>query len=86
MLAALERATNTKWEVEQVKSSDMIQKGRELLPQGFAGIALLILGAFFNANVDTGSDFTKHQQLDNDLLGLPKEDVQTVVESVVKGA
>ncbi|KAI9887324.1 MAG: hypothetical protein M1823_000840 [Watsoniomyces obsoletus] len=83
--AALERATNAQWEVEQVKSEDMIKKGYELLPQGFPGIALLILGTIFNANADTGSNFTTHTKLDNDLLGLPKEDVQSVVDSVVKG-
>ena len=85
IVAALEKTTGKKWEVNKVKTADQIKKGRELAAKGeFAGIALLIVATIFTEDVDPGANFSKSKKIDNDLLGLPKEDLQTTVEEIVK--
>lgn len=86
ILAALEKATGTKWQVNHVDSDERIKTGKDLLQKGdFKGVGLLIVAANFNGKVDVGSDFTKAAKLDNDLLGLPKEDLQASVDTIVNG-
>ena len=86
VLAALEKSTGKKWEVKHVKAADQIQLGRDLLSKGsiMQGLVLLIVGSIINADVDTGSDFSKTRKLDNDLLGLPKESLQSSIDAAVK--
>jgi nucleoside-diphosphate-sugar epimerase len=86
VLAALEKATGTKWQVNHVDSDERTKTGNELIKQGdFTGFPLLILAVILNGKVDVGSDFTKVAKLDNDLLGLPKEDLQATIDAIVKG-
>ncbi|KAI9792842.1 MAG: hypothetical protein M1816_001574 [Peltula sp. TS41687] len=86
VLAALEKASGARWRVNHVDSDEQIKIGNELMQKGdFNGAGLLIVAAVFNGKVDVGSDFTKIAKLDNDLLGLPKEDLQESVDVVVKG-
>lgn len=86
ILAALEKATGTKWQVNHVDSDEQIKIGNELMQQGdWNGFGKLIVAVIFNGKVDCGSDFTKAAKLDNDLLGLPKEDLQDAVDAIVKG-
>ena len=79
VLAALEESTGKKWEVKHVKAAEQIKLGRDLLSKGsiMQGIPLLIVGSILNADVDTGADFSKTRKLDNDVLGLPKESLQS---------
>lgn len=85
VVAALEKTTGKRWQVNKVKTADQIKTGNELVAKGeSAGIALLIIGAIFTEDVDTGADFSKSRKIDNDLLGLPKEDLQTTIQEIVK--
>lgn len=85
-LAALEKATGTKWQVNHVDSDEQIKIGNELMKKGdFTGFGMLIIAAIFNGKVDVGADFTKVAKLDNELLGLPEEDLQATIDAVVKG-
>ncbi len=44
----------------------------------------LIIGALFNEELDVGADFSKFAKLDNELLGVPTEDIQATVDAVVQ--
>ena len=84
ILAALENSTGQKFEVEHVKSDDMIVKGREELQAGnlFGGLSLLLQSATFRPGL--GANFAVEESLANETLGLSGEDFEAVVERVVR--
>lgn len=82
ILKVFEAVTGKKWDVEHVKFDDEVVAGQELLKQGNrAGILPLILSHFLRENV--GADFTKDVEADNDILGLPTENVEDIVREVL---
>lgn len=87
VLQALEKSTGKKWEVKHVKSADMIKDGKEKMSKGdLSGIALLIMGCILNGDVDVGGNLEKSEGIDNELVGLPKEeDLQATVDAIVRG-
>lgn len=87
MLAAFEKSTGQKFEVKHVDSDEQAQQGREMLAKGdHMGIPKLILAAILNRKHDCGADFTKLGRLDNELLGLPQEDLQATVDAILSEA
>ncbi len=84
-LAALEKATGEKWTVKHVKCAEQIEEGREAYRKGDPNWFMqLIIGALFNEELDVGADFSKFAKLDNELLGVPTEDIQATVDAVVQ--
>lgn len=82
ILRAFETATGKKWDVEHVKFDDEVAAGQELMKQGNRlGIVPLILSSFFREKM--GADFTRATEADNDILGLPVENVEDVVREVL---
>ncbi|KAI9851558.1 MAG: hypothetical protein M1838_003390 [Thelocarpon superellum] len=84
--AALEKATGAPWSVVKTLSSKAVgEEGRAKLAKGdFAGgIFQTILASIFSTE-PVGSNFlAEHGSLDNELLGLPKEELDVVVKNVV---
>lgn len=82
LLAALEKATGKKWDVEHKTIEETIKTGREKVSKNdFSGMAELIVASIFGGN--PGSDFTADQQLANKLLGLPEETLDEIVAKIV---
>jgi hypothetical protein len=84
-VASLKKATGVdEWDIEHVEGEGQIQLGRELLAQGklWPGAGKLALAA--NVIGGMGNDFAMDEKLANEMLGLPKEDLDEVVERVLK--
>lgn len=84
VLASLEKTTGQKFEIERVKSDEMIVQGREELKAGnmYGGMAKLLLSCTHKGGL--GNDFAKEESLANDMLGLPQEDLDAVLERVLR--
>ncbi|KIW12886.1 hypothetical protein PV08_08073 [Exophiala spinifera] len=82
ILKVFEAVTEKKWDVEHIKFDDEIAAGQELLNQGNRlGIIPLILSHLIRENV--GADFTKDVEADNDVLGLPTQNIEDIVKEVL---
>ena len=82
ILFSLEKATASKWEVEHLKTDEMIAEGQKMLSEGnFMGIGNLAKAINFSPGY--GADFEGEGVLENEMLGLEKEDLDEVVMRVV---
>ncbi|MCJ1246872.1 hypothetical protein MMC30_004081 [Trapelia coarctata] len=82
ILAALEKVSGEKWEVEHRGIEETTKIGREKVGKGdFSGMMELIVALVYGGS---GSDYTKDQELANGLLGLPEESLTDIVARVVK--
>ena len=80
LLAALEDATGEKWKVEKVNSKEKFAALTEAAKTDFFGAGLgLIQTAMLTGHGSGKGD-------DNELLGVKKESVESVVKRIVKGA
>lgn len=85
LLASLEKATGKKWEVEHMDSEKQTKWAQQAMKDGnMGGLYTLLLIATYSGK--HGGDFPAHQKMANDLLGLPKENMDDVVAAVVKGS
>jgi len=85
VLEALEKASGVAWQVEKITSSQALKKAHELDNADHSeGLKLLILLLLYSDDADRGANFEKSGLLDNDLLGLPSENMVDVVERLVK--
>jgi hypothetical protein len=86
ILASFEKATEAKWEVEHVKTSEMIAAGRKMMAEGnmMLGIANLAKAVSFSSGY--GADFEAAGVLENEMLGLEKENLDDVVARSVQKA
>ena len=81
VLEALEAATKSKWEVKHVTAEQRHKEGLELLSKGeFMGI-----GGLWNVwcHTDGQGHVFAEDKLANGMLGLPKEDLASVVREIV---
>jgi len=84
VLHSLEKASGRKWEVKKTTTDEQVKEGQEKLARGdYSGILPLILAATYGGG--RGSDFEEDEGLSNELLSLPREDLDEVVSEVVKG-
>lgn len=84
ILSVLEEATGEKWTVQKISTADAKIQGFEALGKGdMTGIVGVLMASTYGPG--NGNDFSKDADLSNDLLGLPKEDLKTVTEAIVKG-
>ncbi|KAI9843129.1 MAG: hypothetical protein M1837_006582 [Sclerophora amabilis] len=85
LLKAVEAATGEKWTVERVATDAKIQEGNDLLKQGnYLGNFTLVLAATYDKR-PFGSNFAKEETLSNELLGLPRLDLDQTVKAIVNG-
>ena len=84
VLAAFEKATGTKWEVERVQSEEKKKVGEEMWGKGdIQGAFILIAYAMFVAG--HGCNFPEELGTANELLSLPKEELDDVIAKIVHG-
>jgi len=85
LLASLEKATGKSWTVTKASSEEAGKIGAEKLAKGdFSGIKPLLSRLLYGG--DPIADFRKQPGgLANDLLGLPKEDVDETVKDTLAG-
>lgn len=86
ILAAFEEATGEKWSVTRVKSRDVLAEGRRKLAAGDRGGTLDLLTAqLFEEGAGRSIVATKEDS-DNELLGVPEEDLLTVIQGILSSA
>lgn len=84
ILAAVEKASGNKFEVTHVASDDMITQGRDEVAKGdFMGMAKLLLAATCKGGLGANFAAEEPQGLANELLELPKEDLESVTKRVL---
>lgn len=88
ILASVQRVSGTKpedWKITMVGAQEYIDDGGRKVGQGdFSGVINLLYGKMFKAG--DGGDYQNTRGLSNDLLGLEKEDLDTVVRKVLDGS
>ncbi|KAI1175047.1 isoflavone reductase family protein [Nemania sp. FL0916] len=85
VLRALEKATGKKWTITNLTSEETLEKADTLDGKDDAqALKLRILMLMYGEDDDRGADFEKDGLLANDMLDLPVEDLNDVVERVVK--
>jgi hypothetical protein len=88
VLAALEKATSSKWNVTHVSTKEKLETAREQLTQGnFAG-GFTIVKATVLGNVpglQQHFEVDEKERLQNDILGVPRADLQKTVDDVLAG-
>lgn len=84
ILHALEKATGTQWKVERTKSKDEIATAQQKLRDGdLVGAAPHLIRATWYSE-GRGANYADEFGLDNDMLGLPHEDLESVVKELVR--
>ncbi|KFA69603.1 hypothetical protein S40285_07461 [Stachybotrys chlorohalonatus IBT 40285] len=85
VLQVLEEVTGSKWTVEEVTSAKALEQAARFESEEYSeGLKLRILMLLYAEDADRGADFEKDGLLDNELLGLPQENLKLAVERVVK--
>ena len=84
ILKALEKVTGGKWGVEGTTCEAESRLGKDLMENDdWSGVGHAIMGASFRGRE---YDFAEGRELDNELLGLPRdEDLEAVVGKIVRG-
>lgn len=83
ILAALEKASGEKWQVEKLDSKKFVADGREKASKGdISGWYDLI----FNHNLETADWSVTKENYGNKLLGLPEENFEETVKQVVESS
>lgn len=85
ILAALEKATGDKWKTTAASADELWKEGSEKVSKGdYSGIPGQIVGTIYSGAEEL--DFAKNKGLDNEDLGLPKEEpLEVAIAKVVKG-
>lgn len=81
VLALLEKATATKWEISKTTSEESHNIGMEKLERGdvMGSLVPLICSVVYDDELGI------YEDLDNEMLGLPKEDLDTTVKALTVG-
>lgn len=84
IVSALEKATEDTWMIEETTTEAQFAAAQEALQKGdfLAAYYRWIRCGLFSGN--EACRFSK-EKLDNELLGLQKEDLQDVIEKIAKG-
>jgi hypothetical protein len=85
ILAALEKATGSKFAVTKTTTEKELSEAGELLGKGdFSGALKLVRATSFGSTAGIRANYAKEEELANDLLGLKLESVDDTVARVVK--
>lgn len=86
VLAAFEEATGEKWSVTKVSTKDVLAEGKGKLAAGDRGGMLdLLTVQLFEEGAGRSIVATKEDS-DNELLGVPEEDLLTVIKGILSPA
>ncbi|KAM3080830.1 hypothetical protein ACMFMG_004784 [Clarireedia jacksonii] len=84
ILASLEKLTATKWEVTYLDAEEQKKQGLEKMSQGdFSGAMSLI--RYINSVHGHGGNYSEYEKTQNELLSLPKENLDNVLAGILKG-
>ena len=84
ILASLEKATGSKWDAEHVDAEGQKAAGLAKMASGdFSGAMSLI--RYINTVEGYGGNFATYKESSNELLSLPKLDLDEVIAGIVKG-
>jgi len=84
VLASLEKATGKKWEVTHVDAEEQKKIGSEKMSKGdFSGAMLLI--RYINCVDGHGGNYMTYKEGANELLSLPKQNLDDVLAEILKG-
>ncbi|KAK5053761.1 hypothetical protein LTR84_001722 [Exophiala bonariae] len=87
ILKSLKAATSQKWEVENVKTEDLVKMGKQLVAGGdFSGNFLLVQATVWGNGEGLRQNFVVDESLANSLLGLPKGDLEKTVRRVLNAS
>lgn len=87
IVAALEEATGSSWDIRRVRTDAQVDEGTELLANGdFNGAFTLVRATVFANIPDLRSNYAKDETLANETLGIKMENVKEVVQRVVNAA
>jgi hypothetical protein len=84
-VASLKKATGVNgWDIEHIKGDEQIEQSKDLLAQGkmWPGMGKLALAATVTGGL--GNDFATDEKLANEMLGLPRENLDEVVTRVLR--
>lgn len=84
LLAALEKATASKWTVTQTTTDEQVSEGMARLGKGdMTGAFVLVKATSLGNTPNLRANYIRDEQLANDLLGLKLESVEETVKRVV---
>jgi len=84
ILASLEKATGKEWTRQEVNLDDAVRVANEKLARGdYSDLVTMIRGMTMDPT--TGCNFDERGEVANELLDLPKESLDEVVQRVVDG-
>jgi hypothetical protein len=83
IVAALEKQTGERFEIEEKASGPEFKAWKEKYDAGDFNAAFPLLAMTFGADIDVGYDYEKEQEVWNSKLGLPKVDLDEVVKEAV---
>jgi hypothetical protein len=84
VLASFEKVTGKKWEAVHVNAEEEKKVGLEKISKGeFSGAMLLV--RYINCVDGHGGNYAQYENTANQLLSLPKENLDEVVAQIVKG-
>lgn len=82
VLASFEKATGSKWTIEQVDAEEMKNSGLEKMSRGdFSGAMSLI--RYINCVTGHGGNYAEYETTANKLLSLPKETLDEAVAKII---
>jgi hypothetical protein len=84
ILSSLETHSDQKWTVQNVKTSEQIEAGRQMVAQGDStGMFMLVQASSWGAVPGISSDYTVDENLANATLGVPEGIVDEIVKDVL---
>ncbi|PYH91860.1 isoflavone reductase family protein-like protein [Aspergillus ellipticus CBS 707.79] len=83
VLASLEQLTGSKWDVARVVAEELKAMGLAKISKGDLSGAIL-LTRYIVTTEGHGGDFALHEETANELLSLPKEDLDEALSAIVK--
>lgn len=82
LLKVLEEVTGSEWKIETISEKEALRKAEELDEEGALKLKIWLL--LCSDRMDRGANFEKDGVLNNELLGLPVEELREVVKRIVK--
>jgi hypothetical protein len=84
LLASLEKVTGKKWQVTHVNAEERKREGMEKMAKGDFSSAMLLIQYILYVE-GHGGNYMEYQEGANELLSLPKEDLDEVLAGIIKG-
>ncbi|KAA8913049.1 hypothetical protein FN846DRAFT_931606 [Sphaerosporella brunnea] len=84
ILGAFEEVMGAKWTVEYVNSKEVLERAKEKLAKGDKGAVLDLVSVQLWQEGMGRSIVVSREEADNELLGIPEDDLRTVVKGILE--